>query len=87
MNRILQSIFFILLLFAVTAPNVAFGREPAARRFSNCTVLRQFYPGGVAMPGAVNAGGAVSHTPKYSKALYKANKHLDRDKDRIACEN
>jgi hypothetical protein len=39
------------------------------------------------MPGAVNSGGAINNRPKFSKALYKANKHLDRDKDRIACEN
>jgi hypothetical protein len=87
MTRSLQSIVSILLLFAVAAPSAAFGLEPTARKFSNCTMLRQIYRGGVAMPGAVNAGGAVSNTPKYSKALYKANKHLDRDKDRIACEN
>lgn len=78
-------LFVLLLTFAI--PNAALGLEPSAKRFQNCTLLRNKYPGGVAMPGAVNSGGSISNTPKYSKPLYQANKHLDRDKDRIACEN
>jgi hypothetical protein len=38
------------------------------------------------MPGAVNIGGASKKEPKYSRALYVANKKSDRDKDGIACE-
>ncbi len=44
------------------------------------------YPGGVALPGAVNAGGTTKLTPKFDKKLYEANKKSDRDKDGIACE-
>lgn len=58
----------------------------AAKKFKNCTELNKVYPGGVALPGAVNAGGATKKTPKYDKALYTANKKSDRDKDGIACE-
>lgn len=58
----------------------------AAKRFKNCTELNKVYPGGVALPGAVNAGGATKKEPKYDKALYDANKKSDRDKDGIACE-
>lgn len=58
----------------------------AAKVFKNCTELNKTYPGGVALPGAVNAGGATKLTPKYDKALYTANKKSDRDKDGIACE-
>jgi hypothetical protein len=58
----------------------------AARVFKNCTELNRVYPGGVALPGAVNAGGNTKKVPKYSKALYIANKKSDRDKDGIACE-
>ena len=29
----------------------------AAKKFKNCTELNKVYPGGVALPGAVNAGG------------------------------
>ena len=58
----------------------------AAKKFKNCTELNKVYPGGVALPGAVNAGGATKKEPKYDKALYTANKGSDRDKDGIACE-
>ena len=58
----------------------------ATKVFKNCTELNKMYPGGVALPGAVNAGGTTKLTPKYDKALYTANKKSDRDKDGIACE-
>lgn len=58
----------------------------AAKVFKNCTELNMAYPGGVALPGAVNAGGITKKVPKYNKALYVANKKSDRDKDGIACE-
>ena len=54
--------------------------------FKNCTELNKVYPGGVALPRAVNAGGETKKEPKYDKALYAANKKSDRDKDGIACE-
>jgi len=60
--------------------------EAAAKVFKNCTELNKVYPGGVAMPGAVNSGGITKKEPKYNKALYNANKKSDRDKDGIACE-
>jgi hypothetical protein len=58
----------------------------AAKKFKNCTALNKVYPGGVALPGAVNKGGATKKTPMYDKALYTANKKSDRDGDGIACE-
>ena len=58
----------------------------AAKVFKNCTELNKVYPGGVALPGAVNAGGESKLTPKFDKKLYEANKKSDRDKDGIACE-
>ena len=58
----------------------------AAKKFKNCTELNKIYPGGIALPGAVNAGGATKKEPKYDKALYTANKKSDRDNDGIACE-
>ena len=60
--------------------------QAAAKVFKNCTELNKVYPGGVALPGAVNAGGMTKMTPKFNKALYEANKKSDRDKDGIACE-
>jgi hypothetical protein len=58
----------------------------AARTFKNCSELNKVYKGGVALPGAVNMGGATKYEPKYNKALYIANKKSDRDNDGIACE-
>jgi hypothetical protein len=60
--------------------------QAAAKVFKNCTELNKVYPGGVARPGAVNAGGMTELTPKFNKKLYEANKKSDRDKDGIACE-
>jgi hypothetical protein len=58
----------------------------APKAFKNCTEMNKVHPGGVALPGAVNLGGATKKEPKYDKALYNANKKSDRDKDGIACE-
>ena len=58
----------------------------AAKVFKNCTELNKAYPGGVALPGAVNTGGMTKLTPKFDKKLYEANKKSDRDKDGISCE-
>ena len=60
--------------------------QASAKTFKNCTALNKVYPGGVALPGAINKGGTTKLTPKYNKKLYMANKKSDRDKDGIACE-
>jgi hypothetical protein len=60
--------------------------DAAAKVFKNCTELNKIYPGGVALPGAVNQGGVTKLTPKINKKLYEANQKSDRDKDGIACE-
>ena len=60
--------------------------QAAAKVFKNCAELNKVYPGGVALPGAVNSGGVTKKEPKYDKALYTANKKSDRDGDGIACE-
>lgn len=60
--------------------------QAAAKVFKNCTELNKVYPGGVALPGAINSGGVTKQEPFYNKAIYLANKKSDRDKDGIACE-
>jgi hypothetical protein len=60
--------------------------QAATKVFKNCTELNKVYPGGVALPGAVNSGGTIKREPVYNKAVYLANKKSDRDKDGIACE-
>ena len=80
-NKLLT--FVLIFGLIVGAPQATYA---AAKKFKNCTELNKVYPGGVALPGAVNAGGATKKEPKYDKALYTANKSSDRDKDGIACE-
>ena len=81
MKRKLTIAFVATTLVLMTTPVQA-----AVKVFKNCTELNKVYPGGVARPGAVNAGGMTQLTPKFNKALYEANKKSDRDKDGIACE-
>ena len=81
MRRNLILALFTIGLLAPLAPSQA-----SAKIFKNCTELNKVYPGGVALPGAVNSGGTTKLTPKFSKKIYKANKKYDRDKDGIACE-
>ena len=78
--------FVVILLSVVLTTTFTTHSNAAAKKFKNCTELNKVYPGGVALPGAVNAGGATKKTPKYDKALYTANKKSDRDGDGIACE-
>ena len=81
MKRILSAI--IVLFISATPLTQA---NAASKVFKNCTELNKVYPGGVALPGAINAGGTTKQTPTYDKKLYEANKKSDRDKDGIACE-
>ena len=77
------TLFSIMVFVSVSLiPN----SQAAATVFKNCTELNKVYPGGVALPGAMNSGGATQLTPTYDKKLYEANKKSDRDKDGIACE-
>lgn len=55
-------------------------------KYKNCSTLNSVYPGGVALPGAVNKGGGVSLKPTFDRQVYSMNTNLDRDKDGIACE-
>ncbi len=81
----MKRIYTVLLLATfLLVPSLQ--TQAAARVFKNCTELNKVYPGGVAMPGAMNSGGMTKKMPKYNKALYLANQKSDRDKDGIACE-
>jgi hypothetical protein len=74
---------FLLLCFVLSSMPLS---NATTKVFKNCTELNKVYPGGVALPGAINSGGTTKKEPKYNKALYNANKKSDRDKDGIACE-
>jgi uncharacterized protein with FMN-binding domain len=55
-------------------------------KYKNCAALNLVYPGGVALPGAVNKGGSTQLKPTFDRQVYSLNTSLDRDKDGIACE-
>ena len=78
--------FLTITLSLGLALGISESTYAAAKKFKNCTELNKVYPGGVALPGAVNSGGVTKNEPKYNKALYTANKKSDRDGDGIACE-
>ena len=80
MKKFLLSALILGLSLSIPSANAA------AKVFKNCTELNKVYPGGVALPGAVNAGGATKKEPIYDESLYLANQKSDRDKDGIACE-
>lgn len=57
-------------------------------KFQNCKALNRRYPHGVGRVGArdkTKSGDPVTNFRR-SNRLYRLNRHLDRDKDRIACE-
>ena len=77
--------FFAMITFGLVFFS-SHSSQAAVKVFKNCSELNKVYPGGVALPGAINSGGTTKKEPKYNKALYNANKKSDRDKDGIACE-
>jgi hypothetical protein len=80
----MKKFYLVALILGLLIANPT--ANAAAKVFKNCTELNKIYPGGVALPGAVNASGETKKEPKYDKALYIANKKSDRDGDGIACE-
>jgi Excalibur calcium-binding domain len=84
----------VLAVAAVAAVAVAFG--PAAvsaggalpRKYPNCKSMNARYPHGVGRVGArdrTKSGDPVTNFRRDNR-LYERNRHLDRDRDRIACE-
>jgi hypothetical protein len=83
MRRISKCVVFVTITLLLSSLSIGIAQ---AKTFKNCTELNMIYPGGVALPGAVNSGGKTRFVPKFSKKLYLANRKSDRDKDGIACE-
>ncbi len=55
-------------------------------RYSYCADLQDDYPGGVARDKSSAWLGGPRYEPVVFRALYTKNRHLDRDKDGVACE-
>ncbi|MCY8222565.1 excalibur calcium-binding domain-containing protein [Bacillus haynesii] len=76
----------LIIGFSWSAGDVAEAKTKV-KTYKNCKALNKAYKGGVARTKSVkNKGGKTKYKPYVSKALYDANKKLDRDKDKIACE-
>ncbi|MPQ23637.1 excalibur calcium-binding domain-containing protein [Bacillus paralicheniformis] len=76
----------LIIGFSWGADDVAEAKTKV-KTYKNCKALNKDYKGGVARSKSVkNKGGKTKYKPYVSKALYDANKKLDRDKDKIACE-
>ena len=79
-------ILFALLALALVLAAPATS-APEASSFRNCKALNARYPHGVGRWGARDhTSGTPVTTFKRSNVLYRQNKHLDRDGDKIACE-
>jgi hypothetical protein len=62
--------------------------DAVPRKYRNCRALNRVYPHGVRRRGArdrTKSGDPVTNF-KRSNVLYRLNRHLDRDKDFVACE-
>jgi hypothetical protein len=68
----------------VTSPSAS---DLVPRRYPRCRALNRVYPHGVGRWGARDHTSGVPVTNfKRSNILYRLNRHLDRDGDKIACE-
>lgn len=83
MRLLLLLALVVVLAFASSASAIV---PPA---WKNCTRVHKTYPHGVGKVGARDktASGSPVTTFKRSNALYLKAKHLDRDKDGVACES
>ena len=69
----------------VTSPGAS---DLIPRKYQNCKALNRRYPHGVGRRGArdrTKSGDPVTNFRR-SNVLYRLNRHLDRDKDYVACE-
>ena len=81
MRRIIVTLAALLVL----AMQIAAPAE--AKSYSNCKALNKHYAHGVGRKGAHDhTSGTPVTNFKRSARLYRQNKGLDRDHDRIACE-
>lgn len=77
MKRIITTVAIAALALTTTG----------CEKFDNCDQLRLKFPHGVGMPNAVDStSGTPVTTFKADEIYYKFNEHLDRDGDKIACE-
>lgn len=74
---------------SATVEATALAAKVTVKKYKNCTALNKKYAHGVGKTTAKDkVSGRAKPVKNFKKhnALYTANKHLDRDKDGVACE-
>ncbi len=86
--RLARSLATIASIVVAAALGLAAPADAAARKFPTCAALHKAHPNGIARStyAATHARPKSIQKPKVSKALYQANRKLDRDGDGVACE-
>jgi hypothetical protein len=82
MRRALALVLFISLAFASGTAGVA---HAGPRKFNSCAELHKIYLYGVASSKGA-AQGTDMRAPVVNRAVYLANRKLDRDLDGVVCE-
>lgn len=90
-RRLLSGALVAVTALGLTSSLATTADAAPAKKYDNCTALNKDYPAGVGLPGAADrTNGKAKNKPvtnfTRSKAVYTRNTHLDRDKDKIACE-
>jgi hypothetical protein len=86
MRRALAGATVAVLLLATAGTTPSVGSVPT-KRYRKCNALNGVYPHGVGRPGARDktSGRPVTNF-RVSRSVYSQNTHLDRDNDRVACD-
>lgn len=84
LSRILMVAVMVALVPVLSAPSEA----ASAPKFRSCAAMHKRFPAGVAKTPAAARHQVVFgfKRPNVSRAVYRKNRHLDRDRDRVACE-
>ncbi|GAB2855447.1 excalibur calcium-binding domain-containing protein [Nocardioides pacificus] len=87
MHKLATTTVLVLIAALGTIGTGSTATAASAPTFANCDALHRVYPHGVGLPGARDRTSGTPVTSfKRSRALYRANKKSDRDKDGVACE-
>ncbi|SCF47330.1 Excalibur calcium-binding domain-containing protein [Micromonospora matsumotoense] len=88
-STLLRGALVVTLALGSTLVVVTGPAEAAATKYKNCTALNKKYKHGVGKKGAKDkVRGSTKPVTNFtvSDSVYAKNTHLDRDKDKVACE-
>ncbi|MEU1604806.1 excalibur calcium-binding domain-containing protein [Micromonospora matsumotoense] len=88
-SSLLRGALVVTLALGSTLVVVTGPAEAAATKYKNCTALNKKYKHGVGKKGAKDkVRGSTKPVTNFtvSDSVYAKNTHLDRDKDKVACE-